>query len=262
MKNIPINNIKVLQNTRTDLTDIDNLMIDIRENGLLEPIGVWKGDNEFIVAYGHRRFDALKKLGRKELAIGTEVNILPRRLTQEDFLVLNLSENLHRIDNSPLELAKGCKQLLELGLNISEISARLSIPKVRIETALKLVNKVPKELRKEIGYGTENKKRGKISATTAGRIVSIRTKQKNIDDLFKLAKEKELSAKDIEFVSRVMSSGLNLKKSLLLKEDYEVKTVSLVVNKKVLSNHKNMPFNKLIRGILKGEIRLIKGLIY
>lgn len=266
VKSIPIEKIKVIQNTRTDLTDIDTLMTDIRENGLLEPIGVWRGINEYIVAYGHRRFDALKKLGRKELEVGREVNILKQRMSQKDFLVLNLSENLHRIDNSPLELAKGCKQLLELGLNVSEISSRLSIPKTRVETALRLVQKVPKELRKEIGYGMENKKKGKITATTAGKIARIRTKQKNIDGLFKLAKETELSAKDIEFISRTINTGVTLKQALGLKKDYITKAVSLIVNKKIyektIKQYENISFNSLVNKMLQGEIKPIKGLFY
>ena len=259
---IDISKIKVLQNTRTNLEDIDDLMTDIRENGLLEPIGVWKGNNEFIVAYGHRRFDALKKLGRKELLVGKEVVIIPEEFNEKNFLVLNLSENLHRVSNSPLELGKGCKQLLELGLNISEIASRLSISRTRIETALKLVGNVPVEMTNQIGYGMENKRKGKMPSNVANKIAAIRGKKSEIKSFFKLAKKQELSIRDVEFISRGMNNGLSLNQAVKLKDKYAIKTIYFIVNKTELAKQEEKSFTKIVKDIMKGKIKAIPELLY
>ena len=58
MENIKISNIHVLENLRTSIDrdqDIEELMQDIKTRGLLQPIGLSKQGEEYIIVFGHRR---------------------------------------------------------------------------------------------------------------------------------------------------------------------------------------------------------------
>jgi ParB/RepB/Spo0J family partition protein len=265
VETIDISKIKVIKNTRTDLgkTDLSELMTDIRENGLIHPIGIYKTiKDEYIIAYGHRRLAALKKLGRRSLVVGDEVKILPKELTSEEFLILNLSENLHRVDNSPLELAKGCSELKQLGLNLSEIAARLSLPKSRIETALRLLVKVPESYKKEVGYLGTKARNGKIPATVANKIASLRVKQDDIDSLFEKAKKEELTVKEIDLFGKILSAGGSFKQAEDAKEKYVTIQVDLVCNKVELQKIGTRKVNNLVREIVKGKKKPIPKLLF
>jgi len=267
---IDINKIKILRNTRTDLDklDLSELMEDIRENGLLHPIGVWQENDEYILAFGHRRFMALKKLGRKSLVVGKDIKILDGILSSEDFLILNLSENLHRVDNTPLELAKGIKELLERGLNKSEISVRLSIPKHKIETALQLLSHVPEEYKKQIGYvANYQKRKGKISATVGEKISTLRVSNEIINKIWQIAKEEELTVKDINLYSKLLhDERCSFEEARKLKDLYCIYQVSLIFNKKELEKYKEkVKENKreiIIKKIIKGEFKPDPRLLY
>jgi ParB family chromosome partitioning protein len=63
-KSIPISSIHIGQRTRKDMGDISGLAESIRELGLLQPIGITKG-NELI--FGLRRIEAFKMLGRNDI---------------------------------------------------------------------------------------------------------------------------------------------------------------------------------------------------
>jgi ParB family chromosome partitioning protein len=104
-KQIPFNQIESNEeeNARHDLKDIDKLAENIKEYGLLEPIGVTNGggeDKPFKVRYGNRRFAALKKLrwGDKLVAVA----VIP----SEDSILANLIENIHRHDLPAVDLAQ------------------------------------------------------------------------------------------------------------------------------------------------------------
>lgn len=273
-KVIPIDNIQAMRNIRTDIGDVSELMNDIRENGLMHPMGIWKDktdktqDNEdiYYIVYGHRRFEALKKLGRKTLVVDKEVRILDSNLAIQDVIIMNISENIHRLDNTPAELGKACSDLRKMGLSIGEISSRLNITKPKIITALRILAKAPEEIKESIGYihGRENKK-GKISASAADVILRLRVKQKDINELFDYAKKEELGAKEVNLIGKMMGSGNSLKESLKLKEQYVVKSIDLVCNKEELEKLEKEGTGILAytRAALKGELQhLNKDLIF
>lgn len=258
---INIEDIKILANTRTDIAadDLSNLMMSIKESGLINPITAWKSNGEYIVACGHRRLLAMKKLGRKSLFAGTELKILPNELNEQDFMILNLAENIHRVENSPLELAKGCFRLKELGLNISEISIRLGLPRGRIETAMRLLSKVPKEHKQDIGYIHNHKKNGAISATVASNITGLRVKQKTINELFKLAKQEELTVGDIQLYGSLLQQGHTLSSAKKAIKEYVIVRLNPVLNVKEFAKLKednkgktNALMNDII-AVYKGE---------
>ena len=48
---IPIDKIKVLENIRTDIGDLTELIQDIKHRGLLQPIGVWKENDDYYIVF-------------------------------------------------------------------------------------------------------------------------------------------------------------------------------------------------------------------
>jgi len=267
-KNILIENIKAVKNTRTDIntSDLSELMASIRENGLIHPISVFKNkdDKFYTIICGHRRYVALKKLGRKELVMDKEVKVLDEKLKPVDLLVLNLSENMHRLDNSPIELGNACLELKAMGLNNSEVAVRLAIPKSRIETSLRLIQNVPKKLRKDIGFVYGHNKNGKISASVANNIARLRIKQSDINSLFSKAKKQELSVGDITVYHDLIGAGMTVAEASKFKSNYTVMNLKFVVNNKLKEEFegKGEKIRELIKDIIKGRRAPIKELLY
>ena len=65
--NIPIEDVIVEERIRKDLGDIQGLAKNIREIGLLNPITVRKVKDGYKLLAGHRRLQACKSLGWKEI---------------------------------------------------------------------------------------------------------------------------------------------------------------------------------------------------
>jgi ParB family chromosome partitioning protein len=61
---VPISEVKVHQRFRSDLGDLTALKASMTRVGLLQPIGLTKGN---VLVYGHRRLEAAKLLGWKEI---------------------------------------------------------------------------------------------------------------------------------------------------------------------------------------------------
>lgn len=61
---VPIGNIHIGDRHRKDMGDMEALAANIREMGLLEPIGI---DEYFNLIYGHRRLEACEDLGWKKI---------------------------------------------------------------------------------------------------------------------------------------------------------------------------------------------------
>jgi ParB family chromosome partitioning protein len=62
VKDIPIGDINIRENVRKDYTGIDELAESIRQHGLLQPITVYTGGDQYIVKTGHRRLMACQSL--------------------------------------------------------------------------------------------------------------------------------------------------------------------------------------------------------
>ena len=59
-----------------------------------------------------------------------------KSIKEEEFLVHNAVENLHRKDINLFELGRTCDALAKMDLTISEIAARLTIPRTRVKNAI------------------------------------------------------------------------------------------------------------------------------
>ena len=81
----------------------------IGENGLLQPIAVRakKTGPGYVIIAGERRWRAARMAGLDE------VPVLIKEVTDEQAAALALIENLQREDLDPIEVAEGCKKLIE-----------------------------------------------------------------------------------------------------------------------------------------------------
>jgi ParB family chromosome partitioning protein len=116
---------------------LDELAASIREQGLLTPPLVRPApDGCFEIAAGHRRFRASQRAGL------TEIPVIVREMTDQQFLEVMTIENLHREDIHPLEEAEGYQRLIErygytpatlaerVGRSESYIAKRLALAKL------------------------------------------------------------------------------------------------------------------------------------
>jgi len=106
--------------SRMDDHQLSDLMQSMRENGLIQPIVVRKANKgNFEVVAGHRRFSAATKLGWKKI----DVSVVKEN--DEQSAIINLSENVARVNPSLNELGLAYRSLSKLGLTNKEIATRV-----------------------------------------------------------------------------------------------------------------------------------------
>lgn len=102
-KIIEVKKIKSGKNIRNERdTSIQELADSIERNGLINPIMVKPiGSGEYEVIAGHRRFEAVKRLGLPHI----ECNITDET-SEKDLMLAQIAENVQRKDMSALELVE------------------------------------------------------------------------------------------------------------------------------------------------------------
>jgi ParB family chromosome partitioning protein len=115
LQDIPVSEVLVSNRMRSEMGDIDNLAKSIAENGLINPITLTSSDNDsFMLVAGHRRFEALKKLGITQLEHGT--HYLWRSELAADVYrrtAVELEENIRRKAMTWSEEVLGKQRLLQ-----------------------------------------------------------------------------------------------------------------------------------------------------
>lgn len=201
MSRLPIKKIKLNRNSRLDIKpeDLSGLMQSIKEEGLLQPIGVVKlkrGDG-YEICYGNRRFLACSRLGMTSIPV-----IVHAKQKDADIDIMNLTENIQRRNVSLSEIGRYVEILRKDGLQTGEIAIRLGVSKSYVTSCLEAYNSVPTEYRDDLEIrvttakkGSTRTRPGKISVRTARDIVNMqKTYGLNPDQvkkLFKAAKSDE-----------------------------------------------------------------------
>lgn len=122
-----------------DETELSELADSIKQNGILQPILVRKHGTSYEIVAGERRYQAAKLAGLDE------VPVVIREISDEDVFKLALIENLQRSNLTPLEEARGYRQLLdEKDLTQEELSKILSKSRSAITNTLRLMNYPPR----------------------------------------------------------------------------------------------------------------------
>jgi len=146
---IPLERITVGNNVRHQLGDLDGLVADIRQHGVLQAISVCPtaDGTAFEVLMGQRRFTAAREAGLETIPC-----ILRPRPEQRDRVLMQLSENLQRAEMSPIDEALAFQELVELGLSRRAIANAVGRSESDVGQRIRLLN-YPEPVRVAVDVG-------------------------------------------------------------------------------------------------------------
>lgn len=171
-RGIPLAQVHPGENIRTDLPEIQELALSIREVGLLTPLLVrpWdtnpKADGElpkgadasleqYRLVAGHRRHAALTALVEAEVDGFGEVPCEVREgLSEAEVYALMLTENIQRVPLEPIQAARALRLLLDLndGMDAATLARSLGLRPAWASTHLKLLD-LPQEVQDRLEAG-------------------------------------------------------------------------------------------------------------
>jgi len=264
IQDIEINKIKQIENIRLRIKekDVHTLMASIKQDGLLEPIGVSYipgKKEEFYCVYGNRRLEACRKLGWMSIP----ANILPK-LDLKDFLVTNTLENVERQELSESEMGRMFNVFIkEYNMTITEIASRFRIPSNRVKRCIGIFTHIPEKYRNDVQIiKTANMKRGRIPATTADTIINIRRKfnlnKEQVEQLLDEGKKDGFEGKHMDIVGSLLQRNYSVEDAIACANKYKIIHLSLPIlssDIKRLTKKHNKNIIKIINSILRGELK-------
>jgi len=232
IREILIKEIRIRENIRAYEMELNELMRSIKDNGLLQPIGVKEEEKGYTIIWGHRRFNACKKLGWKSIPA---VIFLTKEddLSEEEFFVINATENIQRKDVNLKEFGRVCK-ILKKNMSNSEIASRLSVPTHRVVNALNEISRVPIKWQGKVRtMNGEPEKKGDIPLSTASKVMSFKGltgKQK--DDLLEDVSKNETGYLEISYLAGFLRKGLTIAEAKKQLDKYKLVTFKVLLEKK------------------------------
>jgi ParB family chromosome partitioning protein len=126
---------------RKSLGNLDELKASIAEHGIIQPIVVSPyGDEKFLIIAGERRFSAAKEIGLKV------VPSIIRSIEEHRRLEVQIIENIHRQELSPVEEAAAYRKLMEeFSLSQRQLATRLGKSPAAINETLRILS-LPDEI--------------------------------------------------------------------------------------------------------------------
>lgn len=159
-----------------DETALQELADSIKQNGVLQPILVRKIGGKYQIVAGERRYQASKLAGLKEIPA------VVRDIDDKEVFQLALIENLQRSDLSPMEEAKGYRQLIDSqGLTQEGLAKILSKSRSAIANTLRLMD-LPTVVQEMI-------ERGLLTAGHARAILAVPTEEGRVELAQKVFKD-------------------------------------------------------------------------
>jgi len=126
---------------RSELGNLKELMLSIKEKGIIEPIIVRPKRGRYEIIAGERRFIAAKKLGLEEIPC------IEKIVEDNEALELSLVENLQRKNLNAFEEADALKSLGEIyGYNHDQIANKIGKARSTI-TEIISISKIPDDIR-------------------------------------------------------------------------------------------------------------------
>ncbi len=117
-----------------DSAKIEELMVSIRQHGIIQPLIVRAVGDKLELIAGERRWRASKELGL------ATVPVIEREATDREVLEMGLIENLQRADLNPIEEAAGYVRLAEeFSLKQDEIATRVGKSRASVANAMRLL---------------------------------------------------------------------------------------------------------------------------
>lgn len=159
-----------------DETALQELADSIKQNGVLQPILVRRIGSKYQIVAGERRYQASKLAGLKEIPA------VVRDIDDKEVFQLALIENLQRSDLSPMEEAKGYRQLIDSqGLTQEGLAKILSKSRSAIANTLRLMD-LPTVVQEMIEQGL-------LTAGHARAILAVPTEEGRVELAQKVVKD-------------------------------------------------------------------------
>lgn len=139
-------------NPRKNIGDISELAESIKKNGVLQNLTVVPLDNsaeEYTVIIGHRRLAAAKEAELKEVPCAVT------EMTAEEQFHTMLTENMQRVDLTPMEQAQGFQIMFDWGYSEKDIAEKTGFSETTIRHRLnmaKLSTKAIEQFEKNNGF--------------------------------------------------------------------------------------------------------------
>lgn len=164
------------------------LMLSIKEKGVIQPVIVRpKGDGYELIA-GERRLRAAKELGFSQLPA------IIKDVKDDEALEISLIENIQRQDLNPIEEAHAYQRLIdEFSLTQEEASRKVGKDRASVANTLRLL-KLPEKIKEEIYLG-------RISMGHAKAILMLEAKEAQLELCNKIVK-RGLSVREAEYFVR------------------------------------------------------------
>lgn len=123
-------------NPRKDLGDLTELAASIKKQGLLQNLTVVPSPvntDKYRIVIGHRRHAAATLAGLTELPCSIDT-----KMTYPEQLAVMMSENVQRNDLTVVEKVGGIQMMLDLGMDVREISSNTGISDTTVRRYAKL----------------------------------------------------------------------------------------------------------------------------
>jgi ParB family chromosome partitioning protein len=120
------------------------LMMSIKEKGVVEPILVRPKDDKYEIIAGERRWRAAKEIGFEDMPV------IIKNVSDKEAFEMSLIENIQREDLNPLEEAKAYQFLMEqYKTSHEEIARAVGKDRSTISNSMRLL-RLPEDIQKEI----------------------------------------------------------------------------------------------------------------
>ena len=237
MQKVKIKDCIQLENSRGKFNkqEMADLMASLKQDGLLQSIGVRPKGKKFEIVYGNRRFLAAKKLGWSEI----DAKVLDVT-SEKDFLFINLIENIQRKDITVFEQGRLFNILkTKHDLSIPEIAVRVGLNKTKVKSALNIFMDTPKEFRDKVMWSTGSAtidRKGTIPVSVAekintyGRNAGLNHSQ--VKPIYQEVLNDKLNVNSVREVIDHISHGLTTKKAIELVDKVRYLRLSIPVYKK------------------------------
>lgn len=178
-----------------DEKSLAELADSISQHGILQPLLVRPFlDGGYQIVAGERRYRAARMAGL------TEVPVVIRDLSDSETMQLALIENLQREDLTPVEEAKGYKQLMDnYGLKQEEVSRVVGKSRPAIANTLRLLE-LPEDILKLISDG-------KLSAGHGRTLLAFKNPAE-MEKAARLASTEDISVRELERLAKKSNKAL------------------------------------------------------
>lgn len=210
-----------------DKKKLEELVLSIKEKGVLQPVIVRQQGDGYELIVGERRLRAAKALGM------TEVPVIVREVSDVDTLELSLIENIQREELNPIEEAKAFQRLTdEFGYTQEDIAKAVAKDRATISNTVRLLG-LPKRVQEMV---------------VAGELTMGHARA-----LLALSGEHTI----MKFANRIIRSGLSVREA----ENIVSKKRTAVLEAEIpkARDHKIMFFEEELQRVLGTKVKIQEG---